>query len=419
MVDLVRGTKDLFGSNLSKHKFIIQTAEKICEKHNFQELQTPIMEKANLFTKALDSETDIMDKEIYLFQDKGQEWIALRPEFTACVMRYMMNLDQNELLKIPHKIFSSGPLFRYERPQAGRQRQFSQINFEIFGSESMLYDAELIFLAITILNQLKIFNYQIKINYLGDHNTKLKYENVLYQYFSQHKSMLSEISQKRLEYNILRILDSKDPNDKAICINAPGIDSVLLDDDKAKFKELKGYLKALEINYVVDNHLVRGLNYYTGPIFEFVTDEIGAQSAILGGGRYDNLYTNMGGKLINGKNLFATGFAAGIERLSLLMTEYAKEGNIKICLIPFSKEENTEALIIANLLRGAIEDLTAEIMSYEAFLKKKLEMADKLGMHYVIVIGQNEIKSQIFSLRNMKTKEIYQLNIEGIINILK
>lgn len=421
MLDLVRGTKDLFGINLLKHKKIIQSAEDLSKRFNFHELQTPIIEKAGLFAKALDDETDIMNKEIYSFKDKGDELIALRPEFTACIMRHVIH-NPNHLLKKPHKIFSYGPLFRYDRPQAGRQRQFSQINFEVLGASSMLYDAELILLAKKILSALKISDYQIHINYLGGPIAKEKYERLLFEYFSLHKSKLSESSSSKLDKNPLRILDSKDLNDQDIIKDAPGIDQVLSNRDIEIFEEFKYFLDHLGIKYIWNKQMVRGLNYYTGTIFEFVTEKIGAQSAILGGGRYDTLYENMGGKnpytVNQGENtiLPAVGFAAGIERLSLLMDDICHVKRNLICIASISFNENANSLKIAEILRTNICNSSVEILSFNGNMKKKLEMAAKIDSDYIIFIGEDEIASQVFSLRNMHTKEVHKLDMQGIID---
>lgn len=414
MIDLVRGTKDLFGINLLKHKLIIKTAEQLAKKYNFQELQTPIIEKASLFTKALEQGTDVLDKEIYAFQDKGGEFLALRPEFTAPVMRHIINIGFNS--NQPYKLFSYGPLFRYDRPQAGRQRQFSQLNFEIFGAKSIFYDAEIISLAKQILDELNIPNFKIAINYLGKTETKLKYQQILFKFFDTYKSDLSILSQTRLEKSPLRILDSKDEKDRKIILNAPTIEQVFDENDIKNFEELQNLLQVLKIDYFWDKHLVRGLSYYTGTIFEFLTDEIGAQSALLGGGRYDDLYANMGGKSINNQGLSAVGFAAGIERLSLVMHKNNFKKDLKIYILPLSEEENLESLLLATNLRK-MTNFVIETLILNINLKKKLEIVAKCDGDYAIILGSEEIKSQNFSVRNMHTKETNKLSLDNIINI--
>ncbi|MFO1129799.1 MAG: histidine--tRNA ligase [Rickettsiales bacterium] len=396
MINLVKGTKDLFAQELEKHKTIIQAATKIANLFNFQELQTPIIERAEVFLRTLGDCSDIVNKEIYTFLDKNNESIALRPEFTAAVMRYILSIDQRILARQkPFKLFSYGPLFRYDRPQAGRQRQFSQLNFEIFNANSVFYDAEIIQAAKTILDNLNINNYNIVINSLGNSNSKKIYEEMLFKYFKKYENDLSSDSIARLNKNPLRILDSKDLNDQKIAKNAPKISQAWDSQDKKDFDILQNYLNNININYIHDEKLVRGLDYYNGPIFEFISSDIGAQSSILGGGRYDSLYNKMGGKA----HLSAVGFGAGIERLAIILPNYNQKEKIKIAILPISESEYLESFKIVNILRQ--NNIICEVLAYEAKISKKLELSSNIGASYVIIIGENEIINKKYQLKKI------------------
>lgn len=306
--NLVRGMKDIRNEEAEIFDFIIDRAIKISKKYNFQHLTTPIVEFSSLFERNLGKESDIIHKEIYRFEDAGGNILALRPEMTAGVCRFII---ENGLFygPFPHKYFSFGSVFRYDRPQKGRYRQFNQLNFEIFGLKDMAEEIKVYLKMIyELLNELEINNIKIKINYLGSIEERKKFTTKLKEYLLSYKDQLSNDSKRRLETNILRILDTKDESDKKILENAPKIMDYLTE-------EHKNFLYSFDKEYEIDNNLVRGLDYYSGFVFEFVTDKIGAtQNSICGGGEYNNLIFDMSNKQLN-----AFGFALGIERLMELI----------------------------------------------------------------------------------------------------
>ena len=310
---LVRGMNDLDKKKAEKFDFIVKTASQLAQEFNFSHLTTPIVEYTNLFDRNLGAESDVVNKELYRFEDKSGDVLALRPEFTAGVCRYVI---ENGMFQgpFPHKFFSYGPVFRYDRPQKGRYRQFNQLNFEVFGlkEHSMEIYVYLKFIQ-QLLQKIGISDVVVKINYLGGKEEREKYTNVLFEYLQKYKSNLSADSQRRLRTNILRILDSKDEADEKILLNAPRIEDYLL----PKNKEFLYTIQAKDDAFQIDNNLVRGLDYYSGFVFEVITNKIGAtQDAVCGGGEYNNLVEQM-----CGKKLSAFGFALGIERLMEIMDE--------------------------------------------------------------------------------------------------
>ncbi len=324
---LLRGMKDLCDNDARKFDFIVKTASNLAEEMNFSHLTTPILEYSNLFDRNLGNESDVVKKELYRFEDKSGDAVALRPEMTAGVCRYVI---ENGLFQgpFPHKFFSYGPVFRYDRPQKGRYRQFNQLNFEIFGLRERADEIYQYLMFIRkLLISIGIDDVAIKINYLGRKDERKKYTNALYQYLQQYKQDLSDDSKIRLEKNILRILDSKDENDKNILKQAPKIEDFLGNENKKflysfleKKKEQnlfgeKNNRDDQKCNIRIDDNLVRGLDYYSGFVFEITTNKLGAtQDAICGGGEYNNLIEEM-----SGKKLTAFGWALGIERLMELM----------------------------------------------------------------------------------------------------
>jgi len=324
---LVRGMKDLIDLESEKFDFITNIATKFAQRYNFQHLTTPIVEYSTLFERNLGAESDVIHKELYRFQDKSDNTLALRPEMTAGVCRFII---ENGLFQgpFPHKYFSYGPIFRYDRPQKGRYRQFNQLNFEIFGLKEMAQEIKVYLNMITMfLLEIGIENVKIKVNHLGSIEERKVYIESLKNYLTKYKNDLSDDSKRRLETNILRILDTKDENDKKILQNAPKIFNFLSDDHK---QFLKSFEKTnfSKISYEIDDNLVRGLDYYSGFVFEVVTDEIGeTQNSVCGGGEYNNLIFEMSKKQLN-----AFGFAFGIERLmELIKDEAIKQNKLLYC----------------------------------------------------------------------------------------
>ncbi len=390
----VRGTQDFFDNEINRYNYIIDVAKKNFKSFNFHEISTPIIEVSELFERNLGDTSDVIAKEVYKFEDRGGNMLSLRPEFTAGVVRSFLNngeLNQN----LPQKLFSYGPVFRYDRPQKGRYRQFNQINCEYIGISEYWADIEIISLAYRILTDLGIKNINLEINSLGSEECKKNYEKALVEYFQNFKDKLSLDSQTRLEKNPLRILDSKDEGDKELLINAPRIDEFYTEEDKEFFNGILKNLEKIGIKYVYNNLLVRGLDYYTSTVFEFTTTDLGAQATVLAGGRYNNLIEQMGGDSIP-----AVGFGGGIERMMLLIDDSKISKDEVIAVIPVSENENEFCLELSNKIRN--HGKTVEFIYYGKF-KKKMEKMNKCGAKFAIIIGEDEIKNKQFKIKNLET----------------
>ncbi|NSM56214.1 histidine--tRNA ligase [Wolbachia endosymbiont of Atemnus politus] len=389
----VRGTKDLLFDEWYKFKYIEQTANRISNLYGFLPAQTPIFEYTEVFTKTLGDSSDIINKEMYTFNDKGGKSITLRPEFTAAVVRLLIE----KKLQTPIKLFSTGPAFRYERPQKGRQRQFHQVNFEVFGMEDPKADIELISLAQHLLIEFGINkNVRLEINSLGDSETITKYREALISYFKKFQNDLSEDSQNRLIKNPLRILDSKDKTDKEIISGAPKISDYYMKESSGFFEQIINGLTILDIPYTVNNKLVRGLDYYCHTVFEFITEDLGSQGAVFAGGRYDNLVSSVGGK-----HTPAIGFAGGIERIMELINYSAKKER-PIYLIPIGREAEEYALTLANELRK--NDLYV-IYEYSGTLKTRMKKANQADAKVAFIFGDEELSSKTLKIKDMDTGE--------------
>ncbi|MBQ4875020.1 MAG: histidine--tRNA ligase [Rickettsiaceae bacterium H1] len=391
MLKQVRGTKDLIADEYRKIKYIYDTAYKIADNYGFTPIETPIIEYSEVFTKTLGEVSDIITKEMYTFLDKNENNLTLRPEFTAAIARAFIT-NHLEQLPSPLKLICHGPLFRYERPQKGRQRQFNQINCEILGEGDYLADIEAISLAVNLLKALKIENkVKLELNSLGDEESYNDYRTVLTLYLEKYKDQLSIYSQKRLTTNPLRILDSKDESDKAILKDAPKIYNYYSNYSVDFFSKVKNGLDQLDIKYTINPHLVRGLDYYSHTTFEFTTDRLEAQNAVIAGGRYDKLIEIMGGK-----NTPAIGFAAGIERISEL-TEEIKYTEKIISIIPMGEEAINKGIILAHRLRS--NGITIHLLS-KGNLNKRLKKSETSVA--AIIIGEKELKNNQLTLKNMK-----------------
>ncbi len=380
----VRGTKDLFGQEVKSFNNIIDIAKRKSEFFGFEELQTPIFEFSEIFERNLGEASDIVSKEVYKFQDRGDNFLTLRPEFTAGVVRAL--ISNGELQQIlPRKFFSAGPIFRYDRPQKGRQRQFHQINFEVFGEENHFCDLEAILLASAILKELGVLEEtSLQINSLGCAQTKINYELALMQYFRQFKADLSFDSQNRLEKNPLRILDSKDQNDIDLVEGAPKISDFYSAEAQNRFAKLLELLQKFGVKYEVNQRLVRGLDYYTSTVFEFIMNFEGAQNTVLAGGRYDDLVEKMGGKKIP-----AFGFAAGIERLMILSKLEVKKSR-PVAVNYISENEKFYAFEIAQKLR--CKGFAAEFV-LDGNFKKQMKRASQNNSRFVVIIGESEMQN--------------------------
>ncbi len=340
----VRGTQDIFGADAEAFAFVVETFERVRKLYRFRRAEMPVFEKTEVFSRPLGETTDVVSKEMYSFEDRGGESLTLRPEFTAGIARaYLTNGWQQHA---PLKLATHGPLFRYERPQKGRYRQFHQINAEILGAGEPQADVELLAMADQLLKELGIDDgVTLQLNTLGDPESREAWRAALVEYFSGHKDALSEDSQERLVKNPLRILDSKDRGDMAIVAGAPAIDDFLTDEARDFFAAVTSGLDAAGVQYERNPRLVRGFDYYRHTAFEFVTDRLGAQGTVLGGGRYDGLIETLGGP-----HTPSVGWAAGIERLAMLVGEKG-ESRVEIAIAAESRDREADAASAVAMFR--------------------------------------------------------------------
>lgn len=392
----VRGMQDLFNEQVDKYNLVVNTARQVSETYNFHEIITPIVEESHLFERSVGDGSDIVMKELYKFEDRGGNLLALRPEFTAGIARsFLNNSELNQSL--PQKLFSYGPLFRYDRPQKGRYRQLNQINFEYIGNKEYIADVEIIYLFYTILQKLGLKNITLEINSLGSNDCKKKYESALKEYFTKFKDKLSEDSKVRLEKNPLRILDSKEECDKLLVKDAPKISEFYTEEEKEFYSNILKTLDKLGVSYFSNPLLVRGLDYYTSTVFEYTTTDLGAQSSVGGGGRYDNLIGEIGNE-----DVPSVGCAGGIERLMLLINKEIKKEKELIAIIPISENENDYCIDLATKLRNQGKNIE---LIYSGKFKKKMEKMNKCNADYAIIVGEDEVKSGKLKIKDLKTSQ--------------
>lgn len=399
MLKAVTGTKDILPSDIPRWKYLEKTVENIFNNFNYKEIRTPIFEETSLFARGIGEETDIVGKEMYTFKDRSDTSLTLKPEMTAAVVRAYIehSLGAHQPLI---KLFYVSPMFRQERPQAGRFRQFHQFGAEAIGSKSPLLDAEMIQMAYEILKSLGLKNLTVKINSLGTPETREKYKSLLKNFLKDKKDKLSEDSRRRFEINILRIFDSKIESDQKLLKDAPKLIDHLDDESKNDFEVVKNQLTKSGIPFVIDTALVRGLDYYTKLTFEIDSGSVGAQTALCGGGRYDLLIETLGGKPTP-----ATGFAAGIERI-LLACENEKsftlpEPAIDVYLVRIGDELESFVSEIAGKLRQ--ENLSVDFDYLQRSVKAQMREANKLNAKYVLFVGGDEYKEGLMTLKNMST----------------
>lgn len=401
-VRAVRGMKDLYGIEIEKYNFLVQQSIEIGKQYGYKIIETPILEYTEVFQRSLGDETDVVSKEMYTFLDKGEESLTLRPEGTAGTIRAIVSEKMTQTL--PIKLMYYGPMFRYDRPQKGRYRQFHQIGFENIGEKNPYVDALTITLASDILSSLGIFDFSVLVNTLGDDDSKDLYTKAIVKYFSRHESNLSEDSQRRLKKNPLRILDSKDPQDREICSMAPVMRDYLSKEAGSYFNKVCTLLEAYGIAYQLDNFLVRGLDYYSHTAFEIVAGKhLGG--SIGGGGRFDNLLKEFGGPDVSG-----IGFAFGAERVMSLIdnAKIPLNNRTKFAVIPVSEQENDIAFqIIKGLYNSSI---TAELLS-SGTISKKMKTADRLGCDIAFIIGSTEKESETVTVKFMRSDDTKAKNI--------
>jgi histidyl-tRNA synthetase len=393
--EAIRGTQDIFGPEAEAFAHVLETYERVRKLYRFRRVEMPVFERTEVFSRTIGETTDVVSKEMYSFEDRGGESLTLRPEFTAGLARaYLTNGWQQHA---PLKLATHGALFRYERPQKGRYRQFHQVNSEIIGAAEPQADVELLVMADQLLRELGVADgVTLHLNTLGDAPSREAWRSSLVEYFRDHRSSLSEDSRERLERNPLRILDSKDPRDKEFVEDAPKIDDFLSGEAQEFFAKVTEGLDAASVAYVRAPALVRGLDYYRHTAFEFVTDRLGAQGTVLGGGRYDGLIETLGGP-----HTPAVGWAAGIERLAMLVGETSAE-LLDVAIVPISDDAMPLAHSLAAKLRGA--HFTTELFT-AGKLKKRMSRASEAGALAALIIGEEEVAQGNVQFKDLQSGE--------------
>lgn len=408
-IQAIRGMNDILPSETYLWQYAENILREVLQSYGYQEIRLPIVEKTELFKRSIGEATDIVEKEMYTFLDKNNDSLTLRPEGTAGCVR--AGIEQGLLHNQIQRLWYLGPYFRHERPQKGRYRQFHQCGAEIFGLEGPDVDAELILLAARILNKLGLKSYvTLELNSLGSVAARAAYRETLIHYLTEHRDQLDEDSQRRLTTNPLRILDSKNPAMKELIANAPKLTEHLDPESAQHFAKLQEYLTHLGISFVVNPCLVRGLDYYTKTVFEWVTTELGSQGAVCSGGRYDGLVEQLGGKATP-----ALGFAFGMERLILLMQQIApiKEPTVDVYLINDTETAFAQALQLAETLRNEIPGLRLLQHCGGGSFKNQFKKADKSGAQFALILGEEEIKNGTVSIKSLR-EETPQISLPQV-----
>ncbi len=390
-----RGTRDILGEEQRRHAHILATSRRVAEGYGFDEWSTPIFEATSVFARTLGETSDVVTKEMYTFQDRGGESLTLRPENTAGACRALVSNGLTQSL--PQKVFYAGPMFRYERPQKGRFRQFTQIGAELIGPAEPLADAEVIALGRDILAALGLAaEITLELNTLGDAASRAAWRQALVAHFSAHQDALSTESRQRLAHNPLRILDSKDPADRPLVAAAPSIFAFLTAEAAQFYDRLRAHLQQLGVAFVENPRIVRGLDYYNHTAFEFVTTQLGAQGTVLGGGRYDGLVEQMGGPPTP-----AVGWAAGVDRLAMLLREPPPAPR-PVAVVPMDAESEADALALLQELRQA--GVRSE-MAYRGNAKRRLERANRIAARAALLIGGSEREAGMVTVKYLDTGE--------------
>ena len=407
----IKGTHDILPEDSYKWRHLESIVHQVCAQFGYQEIRTPIFEQNKLFSRSVGEESDIVTKEMYSWEDKENSFLTLRPELTAPVARAYNQHNLGNLSPI-HRFYYIGPLFRRERPQKGRQRQFHQFGIEAFGSNFAEQDAEIIALAWHLLAHFRLTNkIDLQVNSIGTSECRAGYRDALKQFLKPHFDELSEISKRRFNTNPLRILDSKNKKEQTILKNGPRISDYYTKDDKEHFNEVKTYLKAMNIPFTINPRLVRGLDYYTKTVFEITSNELGSQDALLGGGRYDSLVETLGGKPTPG-----IGFAAGIERILLLINEenFKEHKPVPdIYLICLEKKGIPASLNIAKTLR--LKGLNIVSDPIRRSMKAQMRDANKLRARYVLILGESELKDNTIIFKNLESGKQESIKQEKIV----
>lgn len=408
----IKGTKDVLPKDVHKNQYIEATALDIASKFGYKEIRTPVFEHTELFQRGVGDTTDVVQKEMYTFDDKGGRSITLRPEGTAGAVRsFLENGLCNEAL--PQKVCYLTSCYRYEKPQAGRLREFHQFGVECFGTASPLADAEIIALAKSIFDTLSVRDLSLEINSIGCPKCRAEYHKALKEYFASRKDELCDTCKGRLDRNPMRILDCKSPICHEIAQGAPVVIDYLCDECKEHFEKVQKYLDAQNIEYKINPQIVRGLDYYTKTVFEFVSNSIGAQGTVCGGGRYDGLVEELGGQ-----HTASLGFAMGLERLMLLMEaqgcEFPQAEKPDLFIVALGEKATLKALEIAKDMRE--EGFSALLDLNQRSVRAQMKYADKLGAKFNVVIGDNEVENKIAKLKNMQTGEETEINLDTFVS---
>ena len=409
LIKAQRGTQDMLPAMAGKWQAVEEVMRGEAEISGFREIRTPVFEDTRLFQRSVGETTDVVQKEMYTFEDKGKRSITLKPEGTAGAVRsYLEHGLFNE--PMPVKLYYLTPCYRYERAQAGRLREFHQFGVEMFGSALPVADAEVIAFAKSLFDRLCVKNLTLKINSIGCPTCRAKYSEALKAYFTEHKDELCEMCLSRLDRNPMRILDCKEPGCAKIAENAPHILDYLCDDCRGHFEQVKAALDSIHIGYEVDPTIVRGLDYYTRTVFEFVSTDLGAQSTVCGGGRYDGLVQEMGGSPTP-----ALGFALGIERLLLVMeaqkVEFPEPDTCELYVASIGDAARKEAFRIVQAMRECAVEAACDEM--DRSLNAQMKYAGKIGAQFTLVLGDDELASGKGVVKNMKTGEKKKVDLKN------
>lgn len=411
----LKGTKDIFGEEMRKWLEVEEIIRNLCDDFGFGQIRTPMFEYTDLFARGVGDTTDIVNKEMYSFVDKGENRITLKPESTAAVVRAFLEHSMYADTQ-PTKLYYISPTFRYERPQAGRQRQFHQFGVEMFGTDSPTADAEIISMGHTLLKRLGIKKVELHINSLGGPECRKKYNETLKRFLNERREHLCPLCQERMDKNPLRVLDCKNPECQKHLQDAPTVLSTLGEECKAHFEKVQELLKAMDIPFVVDPGIVRGLDYYTKTVFEFVSNDIGAQGTVCGGGRYDRLVDEIGNKHVP-----AVGFGAGMERLIIV-----RDAENNAPLAPMMRdifigyrgdEAMMEAFKIVNNLRQA--GISAESDHLQRSIKAQMKYANKINARYSMIIGESELEERNVKLKEMESGDEVTIPLDKFVQVFK
>ena len=411
MISVLKGMKDRHSDDVRKYDFIVDTAKKVFSKYGFERIITPILEETELFRRSVGDETDVVSKEMYEFKDKGNRSVSMRPEGTAGVVRAYLEAGLHKSDPIV-KWFYNGPMYRYEAPQKGRYREFHQVGAEIFGIRSPYLDAEIIRMGCEFLEKLGITGLTVEINSLGNIESRKKYIEDLKAFLAKRLDKLSEDSKKRYEKNPLRALDSKDKGDQEKFKDAPKLYDYLDEESKKYFEDTKKYLELLNIKYVENSKLVRGLDYYSDTVFEIKSDKLGAQATVLAGGRYDRLL-----EILDNVKIPAIGFAAGMERIAMLMDENLignKENGVYIVYF-----DDTKEYFIKTLEELRKNDIKASFDYNPKSFGAQMKKANKINAEYVLILGEEEQKENVVTLKKFSTGEQEKHSLDKVIEIVK